>query len=116
MGAGERGKNALGIRYNTIPDLAIDAHSRILHIAKTVGGMPRLEETESNGGNTSISDVASSGSRGRNPGRFDRGRGGRGAGHRAAPRRRFVGVPTHAVSVVRERRRSPRASLICRCI
>ncbi len=29
-----------------------------------------------------------------------------------APRRRFVGVPTHAVSVVPERRRSPRASLI----
>jgi PilZ domain-containing protein len=28
------------------------------------------------------------------------------------PRRRFVGVPTHAVSVVRERRRSPRASLM----
>ena len=25
-----------------------------------------------------------------------------------APRRRFVGVPTHAVSVVPERRRSPR--------
>jgi hypothetical protein len=30
----------------------------------------------------------------------------------AVPRRRFVGVPTHAVSVVRERRRSPRASLM----
>src|SRR5271170_6515999 len=29
-----------------------------------------------------------------------------------APRRRFVGVPTHAVSVVRERRRSPRANLV----
>jgi hypothetical protein len=29
-----------------------------------------------------------------------------------APRRRFVGVPTHAVGVVPERRRSPRASLM----
>jgi hypothetical protein len=30
----------------------------------------------------------------------------------SAPRRRFVGVPTHAVSVACDRRRSPRASLM----
>src|ERR1700683_5028932 len=92
---GERPQRArtLSTRYNTTQDLAIDVHSRILHIAKTVGGMPRIEETECNGGNTSIADVASSGSGGRNANarRFDRYRRRRGSGSRACPAPSFRG-------------------------